>query len=282
MVLSGESEEGDEERRQFLEMLHMVKDSNAMISKARKSALKKTEQAMEEVMSIDKDADKEIEKAQKQVEEAKAKIARAKAASAKSMLTKQRAQKVLAAAVREAKLFKTILMPKKQQKAKKTDEQSSSLASEANPPVAETKTETAQASEASDIENDTEEVKASETSSQDIEKNNKKVDASEAFVHAVEKDNEKVDPSKALSQDIEKNNKKVDASEAFIHAVEKDKEKRNKKEHHEMEQAASRVIKVAASAKKLATAEKRLHKHADSEKKDKFDQWMMDELDAQL
>lgn len=106
MVLAREQEEGgEEERKQFMQMLHMVKDSKVLMSKVRKTAIAKTKQAIEEAMDIDKDADKEIEAAQQKMEEGKAEVARANEASATAQLAKKRVQKILSAAMQEAKYF---------------------------------------------------------------------------------------------------------------------------------------------------------------------------------
>jgi hypothetical protein len=103
----------DEERGQFKMMVSMLKGSKSMMTKVRLAAIKKVKDAMSSVMSIDEAAGSDMEENKRRIEAAKAEIARATAANAKDQQIKQRTQKVLAAAVQEAKYFQTMLLKKK-------------------------------------------------------------------------------------------------------------------------------------------------------------------------
>eukprot|EP00930_Biecheleria_cincta_P054122 TRINITY_DN4003_c0_g1_i1.p1 TRINITY_DN4003_c0_g1~~TRINITY_DN4003_c0_g1_i1.p1 ORF type:complete len:342 (-),score=119.44 TRINITY_DN4003_c0_g1_i1:56-1081(-) len=103
----------EEERTQYSTVAHMVRDSKAMVSKIRQAAIKKIKDAMSNVMSIDEAASSDMEENKRRIEAAKAEIARANAADAKDQQIKQRSQKVLAAAVQEAKYFQSMLSKKK-------------------------------------------------------------------------------------------------------------------------------------------------------------------------
>lgn len=110
LVSSGSDAVSDDERDQLSMVSKMVKSSKSMMMKVRMASIKKIKSAMSAIMSIDDEAGKDIEKNKKRVEAAKAEIASATAASAKDEKIKQRSQKVLAAAVQEAKYFKNFVI----------------------------------------------------------------------------------------------------------------------------------------------------------------------------
>jgi len=169
----------DEERSQFQTVIHMVKSSKYMMTKIRRAAIKKVKDAMSSVMSIDENAGKDMEENRRRIEAANAEIARATAANAKDQQIKQRSQKVLAAAVQEAKYFQTMLSSAKKSKASSV-------------------TESAQKEEVSQATNNEEQVATEKTQQNEVSK--EKVVASKEDAAGAEKDS-KEDATEAEKED---------------------------------------------------------------------------------
>lgn len=116
LMQQGSDAVSDAEKGQLQTVRHLVKDSQSMMSKVRMSAIKKVKDAMSEVMNIDEEAGKDMERNRKLMEEAKATIARAAAANVRDEKIRARSQKVLAAAVQEGKYFKNFAIAKNKDK----------------------------------------------------------------------------------------------------------------------------------------------------------------------
>lgn len=106
----------EEERKQFLQMYQMVKESRTLADKVRNSAVKKAQDAISAVMNIDTDTDQMILQNKKDIAELQLRIAEDIAANSEANRTKQRAKTVLAAAVQEAKYFQKVLDKAKMEK----------------------------------------------------------------------------------------------------------------------------------------------------------------------
>lgn len=125
LLFSDNTDVTPEERKQVLQMYHMFKESRALTDKVRASALKKTEAAMADVLSINTAADELIAHNNQDILDMKLKIAQDVAANAEANRTQQRAKKVLAAALQEAKYFQTALSQAATEKQESVNEENS-------------------------------------------------------------------------------------------------------------------------------------------------------------